>query len=98
MRRMRVVCVLLLLLGVARHAAAQRTTGGITGKVTDESGGVLPGVTVTLSGAGVAGQPSVVTTETGAYRFPLLPPGSYTLEYALQGFTTLKRTAIPIAV
>jgi hypothetical protein len=90
--------VLLLILVCASPAVAQRTTGEIIGKVTDESGGVLPGVTITLHGAGVPGAPTTVTSETGAYRFPLLPPGSYEVEYALQGFATLKRTAIPIAV
>jgi hypothetical protein len=66
--------------------------------VTDESGAVLPGVTVTLRGAGVPGAPTVVTSETGAYRFPALPPGTYDLDYALQGFTTLRREAIPVGV
>ena len=61
-------------------------------------GAVLPGVTVTLSGAGVAGTPTVVTPETGTYRFPLLPPGHMIVEYTLGGFTTLKRTAIPVSV
>ena len=78
--------------------AAQRTTGEIIGKVVDESGSVLPGVAVTLRGAGVAGAPTVVTSETGTYRFPVLPPGTYDLEYILAGFTTLKRDAIPITV
>ncbi|HKB12009.1 MAG TPA: TonB-dependent receptor [Vicinamibacterales bacterium] len=90
--------VLLLALGLAAPAAAQRTTGEIIGKVVDESGSVLPGVTVTLRGAGVAGTPSVVTSETGTYRFPVLPPGTYTVEYVLPGFTTLRREAIPVDV
>ena len=58
-------------------AYAQRTTGEISGKVLDESGLTLPGVTVTLHGEGVPGAPSVVTSETGAYRFPVLPAGAY---------------------
>src|SRR5713226_4611097 len=90
--------VVLLALAVAMPAAAQRTTGEIIGKVTDESSSVLPGVTVTLRGAGVAGAPTTVTSETGVYRFPVLPPGTYDVEYVLQGFATLKREAIPIAV
>ncbi len=94
----RVFAVSLLALAVAMPAAAQRTTGEIIGKIVDESGSVLPGVTVTLRGAGVAGAPSVVTSETGTYRFPVLPPGTYDLEYTLAGFTTLKREGIPIAV
>jgi hypothetical protein len=82
----------------AAPADAQRTTGEIIGKVTDDSGGVLPGVTVTLHGAAIAGAPTAVTSETGVYRFPVLPPGAYDLEYALTGFGTLRRRGIPVAV
>src|SRR5689334_803212 len=56
--------ILLLALVCADPAAAQRTTGEIVGKVTDESGAVLPGVAVTLRGAGVPGAPTTVTSET----------------------------------
>ena len=86
------------MLVAATPAFGQRTTGEIIGTVTDESGGVLPGVTVTLRGAGVGGTPTVVTTETGVYRFPALPPGSYDVEYSLQGFGTLRNTGIPVGV
>lgn len=48
----RVFAASLLALAVAMPAAAQRTTGEIIGKIVDESGSVLPGVTVTLRGAG----------------------------------------------
>src|SRR5213593_1206263 len=94
----RACAVVLLALGLATPVAAQRTTGEIIGKVVDESGSVLPGVAVTLRGAGVAGAPTAVTSETGVYRFPVLPPGTYDLEYVLQGFTTLRREVIPVAV
>lgn len=90
--------VMLLVLVSTLSVAAQRTTGEIVGKVVDESGSVLPGVTVTLRGDGVAGAPTVVTSETGAYRFPVLPPGTYAVEYTLPGFSALKREAIPISV
>jgi hypothetical protein len=89
---------LVLLVAVTIPAWAQRTTGEIIGKVTDESGAVLPGVTVTLRGAGVPGAPTAVTSETGVYRFPILPPGTYEVEYVLSGFATVKREAIPVAV
>ena len=77
---------------------AQRTTGEIIGRVTDASGAVLPGVTVTLRGAGVAGAPTAVTSENGLYRFPVLPPGLYDLDFALQGFTTVRREGVQVAV
>jgi len=90
--------LLLVLVSFAIPARAQRTTGEIVGTVTDESGAVLPGVTVTIRGSGLPGAPNVVTSETGAYRFPALPPGDYTLEYTLQGFATLRRENIPVGV
>jgi hypothetical protein len=89
---------LLLLITTAIPARAQRTTGEIIGTVTDESNAILPGVTVTIRGAGVAGAPSVVTSEVGTYRFPALPPGDYSVEYVLQGFGTLRRDGIPVGV
>src|SRR4051812_43301148 len=94
----RACAVLLIGLGFAIPAAAQRTTGQIIGKVVDESGSVLPGVTVTLRGAGVAGAPNVITSDAGVYRFPVLPPGTYEVEYSLTGFSTVKREGIPVAV
>lgn len=98
MRRVCALAFLLLALVWASPAAAQRTTGEIVGKIVDESGGVLPGVTITLRGEGVPGTPTTVSTETGAFRFPLLPPGKYELEYMLEGFATLKQEALTIAV
>lgn len=57
-----------------------QTTGGIVGTVTDSSGAVIPGVTLTLSGASLQGERTAATGDDGAYRFALLPPGSYLLE------------------
>ena len=55
------------------HAQA---IGSIFGKVTDESGAILPGVTVTVSGTGLQ-QPLVVqTSSSGAYQFPSVPVGT----------------------
>ena len=92
------VLQLLMLIAIAVPAHAQRTTGEIIGTVTDESNSVLPGVTVTLRGPGVAGAPIAVTSDVGTYRFPALAPGEYSLEYTLQGFGTLRREAIPVGV
>jgi len=88
------LCVVLV--GLSAPAYAQRTTGTIVGTVTDESGAVLPGVTVTLSGAGVAGNPTTVTGEGGTYRFVQLPPGEYNLTITLQGFATVNRERIVV--
>lgn len=99
---MRAVCscvfLVCLLIGTSASIAAQQTTGEIIGRVVDEQGGALPGVTVTLRGAGVAGTPATVSSESGTYRFPLLPPGSYELEFILEGFATLKRPPVAVTV
>ena len=90
------ICVSLLL--VAGAAEAQRTTGAIVGAVTDTSTALLPGVSVTLEGAGVFGKPTTTTSDSGTFRFPDLPPGTYQLTFALSGFRSLVRTDILVSV
>src|SRR3977135_3863881 len=74
------------------------TTGSINGKVADSSGGVLPGVTVTATSPSMMGVQSSVTDTGGNYRFPALPPGTYTVTFELPGFNTLKRENIQISM
>ena len=95
----RTLLLCLLCLAVpAVYATAQQTTGAIIGQITDDSGGILPGVTVTIRSTAVPGAPTVMSADSGIYRFPVLPPGTYEVEFALQGFSTLKRTGVPVAV
>jgi carboxypeptidase family protein len=78
-------------------AEAQFGVGSIGGTVTDESGGVLPGVTVTLSNPGViGGEQSTVSDANGAYQFTRLVPGSYTVRGELQGFRTFVQAGIGV--
>ena len=74
------------------------STGTIQGRVSDAQGAVLPGVTVTATSPALIGQQTTVTSETGNYRFPAVPPGTYTVTYELAGFNTLKREGIQIAL
>ena len=62
--------------------------GAIGGSVSDPTGGVLPGVTVTLNNAQgtVGGRQTTQTDERGAYQFVRLVPGTYTVKAELQGF------------
>jgi outer membrane receptor protein involved in Fe transport len=85
-------------LALATPAAAQRTTGTIAGVVSDATGAVLPGVTVTLRSDAVPGAPTTVTSETGGYRFVGLPPGTYKLTFEISGFTTLNQEGIIVGV
>src|SRR6185436_6144853 len=88
--------VFVCLLMVASGASAQVSTGEIFGKVDDGTGAVLPGATVTLSGASLIQPLVALTTETGAYRFPRIPIGTYTLTFDLAGFKKFVRADIII--
>jgi hypothetical protein len=96
-----IVAILACLLA-STHAFAQgggaSTTGSINGKVADTSQAVLPGVTVTVASPSLMGVQTAVTDQGGNYRFPALPPGSYTVTFELPGFTTLKRENIQISM
>lgn len=88
--KFRVLLQAMMVLGVAAQLAAQQQTGTLTGRVTDSSGGALPGVTVTLAGPTIlGGTTAVVTSDVGAYRFPNIPAGTYTLTLELSGFQTM---------
>src|SRR5437588_7723979 len=89
------VCACLALLA-AGPVAAQVSTGEIFGKATDSTGAVLPGATVTLSGPALIQPQVVVTAESGGYRFPTIPIGTYTVTFELAGFKKLVRTDIVI--
>ncbi|MFA5910480.1 MAG: TonB-dependent receptor [Vicinamibacterales bacterium] len=92
------VFAIVMLLASPASGWAQTTTGVIRGVVTDASGAVLPGVTVTLRGRAVPGAPTTVTNEVGLYRFPNLPPGAYDLTVELAGFTTSTQTGIQVSL
>jgi hypothetical protein len=86
------------LLASLSTAWAQQQTGQIFGKVTDESGAVLPGVTVTLTGPSLL-QPQVATTsETGSFQFPRLDVGTYDVKFELPGFKTVIKQGIRVTV
>jgi hypothetical protein len=82
----------------ASSAWAQSQTGEIFGKVTDESGAVLPGVTVTLTGPSLL-QPQVATTsESGSFQFPRVAVGTYNVTFQLAGFKKVIRQGIAVTV
>ena len=75
--------------------AGQAQEASIIGQVTDESGAVLPGVTVTATSPALqVPQVTGVTNERGEYRLTPLPIGTYTVQYELQGFGALRRQDI----
>src|SRR6478609_6565594 len=65
---------------------AQSTGSAMSGRVADETGGALPGVTVTATDDATGFTRSVVTATDGTYRFQSLPVGTYTVTTELSGF------------
>ena len=90
------LCALCVLAAGAAYAQVQ--TGSITGLVTDSSGAVLPGATVSLSGEKlIGGVQTQITDATGNYRFDRLPPGAYNVKFELSGFRTIERDDIRVS-
>jgi hypothetical protein len=75
-----------VLLGPANIAQAQERFGTVTGTLTDPSGGVLPGVTVTLTNLQTGRVTSITTDGSGVYRVDV-DPGRYKVGFELSGFT-----------
>jgi hypothetical protein len=80
------VC-LVVLAGIFLPAMdAQELRGSVRGTVTDSSGGVIPGARITLRNIGTAVETQQVTNTAGQYVFDFVPPGTYVLSVAIEGF------------
>jgi outer membrane receptor protein involved in Fe transport len=88
--------VVLSLVSIGRLQAQTAVTGGIEGNVTDASGAAISGATVEATNIGKAVTDKTVTNVHGAYRFPSLIPGSYTITINKQGFAQYVRGATRI--
>ncbi len=76
----------------AAPAAAQSTTGTISGRVVDAQGLALPGVTVTATSPNLQGTRETVTSENGDYILTLLPSGPYRVVFEIAGFQRVERS------
>jgi Carboxypeptidase regulatory-like domain len=94
----RAALIVAALAPAVRPAAAQDFRGSIVGTAMDASGGVLPGVTVTIANTATGFTQQVVTDERGAYRALYLNPGTYSVTAELQGFKTLAHPENPVRV
>jgi len=77
---------------------AQSSNGSISGNVTDDSGSILPGVTVTATNAATGANRVAVSNEKGHYQLALLPPGTYRVTGELSSFQPLKLENIVVNV
>jgi len=80
--------VALLLIASPLLLAQSRDTGAIVGTIIDDDNVPLPGVTVTITSPKMLGERSSITNADGQYRFPALPPGTYSVKANLEGFGT----------
>lgn len=94
MRNKLLIFALLVLLAGGTAIAQINPEGKITGKVTDDQGNPLPGVTVEATSPKLVGKAATVTDATGTFRLLALPSGTYELVFTLPGFKTLVRKDI----
>ena len=92
--------LILLLAGCAYHASAQEITGTITGTVTDQTGAIVSGATVTITDSNKDNivVRTVTTEENGAYSAPLLPVSVYTVTVEAANFKRYVQTELKLDV
>lgn len=85
--------ILFLLMVFCAMPAFAQQIGTISGKVLDQSGAAMPGVTVEARSTVLPGPRVSVTSATGTYQLAALPPGEYTIVFTLSGMQTVTRKA-----
>lgn len=93
------VAVMVLGLALSFTAIAQSTvTGGISGKVTDPQGAIVPNANITVTNIGTNSAVTVTATDDGSYRVPNLPPGTYRVDVTAGNFAASKAENIVVEV
>ena len=92
------VVVLAVILLAPAGAFAQGTTSRVAGTVTDKSGGVIPGASVTLTSDATAIKLATTTNDSGSYAFEAVQVGRYTVTVELQGFKRFVAPDVPVAI
>jgi hypothetical protein len=92
------VCLAVLFLCVSPIWAQSGTTGALTGTVTDPSGGVIVGATVTATNVDTGQERAVTTDSSGVYKFSLLQSGNYAVKFSASGFKTSQVPSVTVNI
>ena len=90
--------VSLVLLVASAPMFSQANVGRIFGNISDPSGALIPGTTVTITDVDRGVSRTLVTDEAGAYNAPSLPPGTYRIRAELPGFKTVERPNVVLEI
>ena len=96
--RKRLILSFMMLPFLLLSAQAFAQSAGVSGTVTDASGAVLPGASVTAVNTATSIKSTTTTNSAGVYNFAALPSGTYEVTVEMPGFQTLKRTDVRLAV
>lgn len=88
----------MLLISLTATLSAQTVTGTLQGKITDQSGAILPGVSVAAKNTDTGAERRTLTNDLGFYQMPFLPLGRYDVTAEMSGFKTLVRKDIEITL
>jgi hypothetical protein len=93
--RATIACLVFLVYApITTHA--QTTNASVSGAIADAQGGMLPGVTITLTSRSQGTAMTATTDDQGRFVFPIVRPDTYTLQATLQGFKTLERSNVVV--
>ena len=96
-RRILFLATTLVLLSISAFAQIATKTGSVYGKVTDTKGAALPGVTVTLESEVMPVQ-TAMSGPSGGFRFANLPPGVYSANFSIEGFTEVRQEDVRVSI
>ena len=98
-RRLQLAALLLLVVGpLASTAIAQSARGTLAGNVTDSTGAVISGATISAVNQSTGGKNEAKSTSAGVYRFPSIPIGVYTVTVTAPGFATSTDSGVEIEI
>ncbi len=91
-----VLIAVILIVAGSEVTWSQTVQGVVTGTITDPTGAVVPGATVTITNVGTNISQTTKTGSDGSYRFPLVPPGTYTIEIKAANFAVIRASGIVV--